>query len=167
MNQVPSSVWKNPVHFAAFGFGSGAFPVAPGTVGTLAAILPYLWLSSLSILWYILVLIVATLIGVWLCDKTSNDIGVHDHSGIVWDEFVGFWLTMTFAPDDWFWLIAGFVFFRFFDILKPWPINWLDLKVSGGWGIMLDDLLAGVYAAICLYLSNSILTNWQAFAGAV
>lgn len=152
MNNVPSSVWKNPVHFLAFGLGSGAVPVAPGTFGTLAAVIPYLWLQHLSLPMYALMLVVTTLIGIWLCDRTSKDIGVHDHGGIVWDEFVGFWLTMTFAPAGWWWIVIGFVLFRIFDIIKPWPIKWADQKVSGGFGIMLDDLLAGVYAAIILQL---------------
>ena len=126
MNKVPSSVWKNPVHFLAFGLGSGAAPFAPGTFGTLAAVIPYLWLQHLSLPLYLLMLLVTTLVGIWLCDKTSRDIGVHDHGGIVWDEFVGFWLTMTFAPAGWLWIVLGFVLFRIFDIIKPWPIKWAD-----------------------------------------
>jgi len=152
MNQVPASVWRNPIHFLAFGLGSGAAPWAPGTFGTAAAIIPYLWFAQLSLPLYLLMLVITTLIGIWLCDRTAKDIGVHDHGGIVWDEFVGFWLTMLMAPPGWQWIAIGFVLFRIFDILKPWPIRWADKKVSGGFGIMLDDLLAGVYAAICLQL---------------
>ncbi|MFW1676578.1 phosphatidylglycerophosphatase A [Pontibacter sp. JAM-7] len=148
----PASVWRNPIHFLAFGCGSGAIPKAPGTFGTLAAILPYLWLQHLSLPWYLLMLLLTTLVGIWLCDRTAKDLGVHDHGGIVWDEFVGFWLTMTLAPAGWTWIVLGFVLFRIFDILKPWPIGWVDRKVSGGLGIMLDDLLAGVYAALVLQL---------------
>ncbi|MBY4675544.1 phosphatidylglycerophosphatase A family protein [Marinobacterium arenosum] len=152
MNKVPASVWRNPIHFLAFGLGSGASPWAPGTVGTLAAIIPYLWFAKLSLPLYLLMLVVTTLIGIWLCERTSRDIGVHDHGGIVWDEFVGFWLTMLAAPAGWQWIAIGFVLFRIFDILKPWPIRWADRKVHGGLGIMLDDLLAGVYAGLCLQL---------------
>ena len=152
MNQVPASVWRNPIHFLAFGLGSGAAPWAPGTFGTAAAIIPYLWFAQLSLPLYLLMLVITTLIGIWLCDRTAKDIGVHEHGGIVWDEFVGFWLTMLMAPPGWQWIAIGFVLFRIFDILKPWPIRWADKKVSGGFGIMLDDLLAGVYAAICLQL---------------
>mgnify|MGYP000197198533 CR=1 FL=1 len=153
MNVVPASVWRNPIHFLAFGLGSGAAPVAPGTFGTLAAIIPYLWLQHLSLPLYAVMLVVATLIGVWLCQRTSDDIGVHDHGGIVWDEFVGFWITMFAAPAGWIWIAVGFLWFRVFDILKPWPISWADKKVSGGLGIMLDDVLAGIYAAIGLQLT--------------
>ncbi len=148
----PASVWRNPVHFLAFGLGSGAIPKAPGTFGTLAAVIPYLWLQQLDLPWYLLMLLATTLIGIWLCGKTARDLGVHDHGGIVWDEFVGFWLTMTFAPPGWLWIVLGFLLFRLFDIAKPWPIGWADRRVSGGTGIMLDDLLAGVYAAVVLQL---------------
>ena len=150
MNKVPASVWKNPIHFLAFGLGSGTSPYAPGTVGTLAAIIPYLWFQHLPLTQYLIMLVVTTLIGIWLCDRTSKDIGVHDHGGIVWDEFVGFWITMFMAPAGWVWILIGFILFRIFDILKPWPIRWADSKVSGGLGVMLDDILAGIYAAAIL-----------------
>ena len=152
MAKTPSSIWRNPVHFLAFGLGSGAAPVAPGTFGTLAAIIPYLWLQYLPLPLYLLMLLVAYVFGVWLCDRTSKDIGVHDHSGIVWDEFVGFWITMVAAPMGWLWIAAGFVLFRFFDIVKPWPIARLDREVQGGQGIMLDDAIAGLYAWVVLQL---------------
>ncbi|MCP3675547.1 MAG: phosphatidylglycerophosphatase A [Gammaproteobacteria bacterium] len=141
---------RNPVHLLAFGFGSGLIPKAPGTAGTIAAILPWLWLSQQSLTMYLTVLLATTLIGIYLCDKTSRDLGVHDHSGIVWDEFCGLWLTMIAVPATWQWLLLGFVLFRFFDIIKPWPINWLDKKIPGGLGIMVDDLLAGLFAWLIL-----------------
>ena len=150
MNKAPASVWRNPIHFLAFGLGSGASPWAPGTVGTLAAIIPWFWFAQLSLPYYLLMLLVTTLIGIWLCGRTSEDLGVHDHGGIVWDEFVGFWITMLAAPVGLVWLVLGFVLFRLFDILKPWPIRWLDKHVHGGLGIMLDDILAGVFAFISL-----------------
>ncbi len=146
MPKTPASVWRNPVHFLAFGFGLGAAPVAPGTFGTLAA-LPFFWLMSpLALPAYLAVLLVLGLVGIWLCHVTSRDLGVHDHSGIVWDEIVGYLITLAAAPPGWEWLLAGFVLFRFFDILKPWPISWLDKQVHGGLGIMLDDVLAGIFA---------------------
>lgn len=149
MNRAPASVWRNPVHFFAFGLGSGAAPWAPGTVGTAAAIIPYLlWIQFLSPIWFLFLLVVTFVIGVWLCERTSEDLGVHDHSGIVWDEFVGYWLTMFLAPQGWEWALVGFVLFRFFDVLKPWPVKWADRRVAGGFGIMVDDVLAGVYAWI-------------------
>lgn len=150
MSKTPASVFRNPVHFLAFGLGSGAAPVAPGTFGTLAAVPLYLLLAQLTLGAYLLVLVAAFGLGIWLCERTSRDLGVHDHGGIVWDEFVGFWLTMLAAPQGWWWLLAGFLLFRFFDVLKPFPINYLDRHVKGGLGIMLDDAVAGTFAWFCL-----------------
>ncbi len=154
MAKTPRSVWRNPVHFAAFGFGSGAAPIAPGTFGTALGLLIYALLPPMSWLLYGLFLVASFALGVWLCDKTARDIGVHDHGGIVWDEFVGIWITMFLAPPGWQWLLSGFVLFRVFDILKPWPIGWLDKNVDGGFGVMIDDVLAGVMAFICLQLAT-------------
>ena len=140
----------NPVHCLAFGFGSGLAPKAPGTFGTLAAIPLYLLLSPLSAWLYGLIVLLAFVLGVYLCGKTADDLGVHDHPGIVWDEFVGFWITMFMAPSGWFWLLIGFFLFRLFDIWKPWPIKVLDQKMETGLGIMADDVLAGIYALILL-----------------
>jgi phosphatidylglycerophosphatase A len=152
MAVTPRSVWRNPVHFLAFGLGSGAAPRAPGTAGTLAALLLYLVLPAMSPFVYAVLLLSGFLLGVWICGKTARDIGVHDHGGIVWDEFIGFWLTMFLAPPGLFWLLSGFVLFRVFDIVKPWPIRWFDRHVHGGFGIMIDDVLAGVMAWMCLQL---------------
>ncbi|MCE2573687.1 phosphatidylglycerophosphatase A family protein [Motilimonas eburnea] len=143
---------SNPLHFLAVGLGSGLAPKAPGTFGTLAAIPLYLLLLPLSSAGYLGVLLVATLFGFWCCHQTSKDMGVHDHKAIVWDEFVGFWITMFAAPAGWVWIIAGFVLFRLFDVLKPWPISWLDKHLHGGIGIMMDDVLAGLAAFACLQL---------------
>ncbi len=152
-SKTPASVWKNPVHWMAFGFGSGAAPVAPGTFGTLAAIPIYLLMDDLPA-WLYAVLVLAFFVsGVWLCGKTSDDIGVEDHGGIVWDEFTGYFVTMFMAPPGWLWVAVGFLLFRLFDIWKPWPIKALDQNVKGGMGIMVDDVLAGVYAAVCLQLA--------------
>lgn len=149
-NHTPKSVWTNPVHFLAFGMGSGAAPVAPGTVGTLAGMALYLALPPLSPASYGAGVLLAGLLGIWLCGKTSSDLGVHDHGGIVWDEFVGYWITMFMAPAGLTWALVGFGLFRVFDIVKPWPIKWIDQKVHGGLGIMLDDVIAGILAALCL-----------------
>lgn len=148
---------KNPPQMLAFGFGSGLAPKAPGTFGTLAAIPFYFLFKELPLSYYLLMLALTFVVGVWLCDVTSKQLGVHDHGGIVWDEMVGLWLTMTLAPAGWLYLLLGFIFFRIFDIFKPWPIGWLDKKVSGGFGIMIDDVLAGVYAWLCLYLVSQWL----------
>ena len=144
---------KNPVHLLAFGFGSGLAPVAPGTFGTLAAVPLYLAMAQLPLAAYLAVLGGVILGGVWICGRASRDLGVHDHGGIVWDEFAGFLVTMTAAPAGWPWVVAGFLLFRLFDILKPWPIGWLDRRVKGGLGIMLDDLLAGLYGWVVLQLA--------------
>ncbi len=145
-------VFSSPVHFLAFGFGSGLSPRAPGTAGTLAAIPLYLLLMQLPLAGYLLVLLVISLVGIWICGESSRRLGVHDHGGIVWDEFAGFLLTMIAAPQGWVWILAGFLLFRLFDIWKPWPIHIIDSQVSGGLGIMLDDILAGIYALLALQL---------------
>lgn len=142
----------NPNHFFAFGFGSGLAPKAPGTFGTLAAVPIYWLIQDLNWPLYLSWLLVTFALGVLWCDRSSKALGVHDHGGIVWDEFVGYWITMFMAPAGWLWIIIGFVLFRLFDIVKPWPIRWLDQKVHGGFGIMLDDLVAGIFAAVCLQL---------------
>ena len=152
MKPTPASIFRNPVHCLAFGFGAGLSPKAPGTVGTLVAIpLHFLLLEiAFSVYLYIGIVVAAFLAGIYLCGRTARDIGVHDHGGIVWDEFVGYWITMFLVPVTWYWVLAGFAAFRFFDIVKPWPVGWLDKKVQGGFGIMLDDVIAGLYAAIVI-----------------
>jgi phosphatidylglycerophosphatase A len=147
------AILSNPIHNLAFGFGSGLAPVAPGTAGTLLAVPLYLLIAPLSLPVYMAVVIAAFALGVYLCGKTADDLGVHDHPGIVWDEFVGYWITLIAAPPGWGWLLWGFVLFRFFDIVKPWPIKWLDQHVASGFGIMIDDVLAGIYALILLQLT--------------
>lgn len=145
----------HPVHFLALGLGSGMPRHAPGTFGTLAALIIFLVCHLLfgPVHWlvFLLFLMGGTLFGVYLCGKTASDLGVHDHGGIVWDEFVGFWMCMFLIPVTWYWLLAAFVLFRFFDIVKPWPIQWADQKVSGGLGIMLDDLIAAAYVLVILH----------------
>ena len=136
----------------AFGFGSGLAPKAPGTWGTLAAV-PFLFLWQ-YLPWpvYLLMLVVSFTAGVFICQSVSNKLGVHDHGGIVWDEFVGLWLTFFMVELTWQSVLIGFVLFRIFDILKPFPIKWLDQKVKGGFGIMIDDVLAGIFAAVILQI---------------
>ena len=144
---------RNPMQFLAFGFGSGLSPKAPGTAGTLVAIPIYLLIADLGLLHYTLFIAVTSLLGIWICGVASRQLNVHDHPGIVWDEFVGYWITMWAVPADWTWIIAGFVAFRVFDIVKPWPISVLDRRVDGGLGIMVDDMLAGVMACITLHIA--------------
>ncbi|PVV12087.1 MAG: phosphatidylglycerophosphatase A [gamma proteobacterium symbiont of Ctena orbiculata] len=149
---------RKPVHLLAFGFGSGLLPKAPGTYGTLVGIPLYLLLQPLSLLLYSLLVLLAFVAGVWICQRTSDDLGVHDHSGIVWDEIVGYLVAMAIAPSGWVWIAIGFLLFRGFDILKPWPILWIDRRVKGGLGIMLDDVVAGLFTAGSILLLN--LTGW-------
>lgn len=141
---------RSPSAFCALGFGSGLSPIMPGTCGTLAALPLYFVIAQLPIYAYGVVLLLAFIVGVYICDKTAKELGVHDHGGIVWDEFVGLWLTLLAAPAGWAWVLAGFVLFRVFDMVKPWPISWADRKLSGGLGIMFDDILAGLAAWVCL-----------------
>ena len=140
----------NPIHFLALGFGSGLAAKAPGTFGTLAAIPVYLLLTYLPLSWYLIITLMAFIVGIYICGKASSDMGVHDHGSIVWDEVVGYLVTMIAAPAGWQWVIAGFVLFRIFDILKPWPIRVLDEKVHGGLGIIIDDVFAGFCGLICM-----------------
>jgi phosphatidylglycerophosphatase A len=143
---IPRFDWRRPHHWLAYGFGSGLAPWAPGTAGTLAAVPLYLLLRPLPLVWYLATLLTFLLLGVWACEKTARELNAHDPSAIVWDEFLGYLLTMTAAPTGWQWVVLGFALFRFFDILKPWPIRELDRRVEGGLGVMLDDLAAGVMA---------------------
>jgi phosphatidylglycerophosphatase A len=149
---IPESVWKNPWHFIAFGFGSGAIPVAPGTFGTLMAIPFYLYLSTFSHTFYLIFTIAIFFFSVWLCEKVSADIHIHDHQGMCIDEFVGFLVTMYGAPYGWGWILIGFILFRFFDIAKPWPIRQIDTHVKSGFGMILDDVMAGVYSLIIIHI---------------
>ncbi len=146
-----------PSGLLAFGFGSGLSPFAPGTMGTLVAIPFTFALKSLGTTGFWIVLLLLFLLGVWVCDRVSHKLGVHDHGGIVWDEMVGYWLSMAFVPLQWQWLLAAFVLFRFFDIVKPWPIRQLDQKVSGGFGIMIDDIVAALFTIAILAVLQSLL----------
>ncbi len=150
--ELSTKVWQDPFYFLAFGFGSGLLPWVPGTWGTLAAIPIYLLIAKCSWVSYLVLTLAAFIFGVALCDKVSREMGVHDYKGIVWDEVVGYLLTMMFVPHGLGWIIAGFMLFRLFDIWKPFPIRWVDKKVHGGLGIMLDDVLAAVPAWLILQL---------------
>jgi phosphatidylglycerophosphatase A len=150
--KIPVSLLKNPVHLLSVGFGSGLAPKAPGTFGTIAALPFWYVLQFLPPAYYVVVLILAFILGVYLCGATVDALGVHDHGGIVWDEFVGLWIALFMVPMHLGWILLGFALFRLFDIWKPWPIRVLDAKVHGGFGIMIDDVLAGVYAYLTLQL---------------
>lgn len=148
---------KHPVHWFALGFGTGLVPKAPGTAGTLVALPLILLTASQSIGVKLGILLVLSVVGIWLCGKSAQLLGVHDHGSIVWDEIAGYYLTALFVPVTLHWLILGFIVFRFFDIIKPWPIKQLDAQVHGGLGIMLDDLVAGLLAGGLLTVGNHLL----------
>lgn len=139
-------------NFIALGGGLGLAPKAPGTFGTLLGI-PLLFLMPTNLVAYLVVLVVLFALGVWCCDACAKNLGVHDHPGIVWDEVVGYLITMIAVPKTLLWVVVGFILFRFFDILKPWPISWIDKHVEGGMGIMLDDVLAAVFALIVIQIA--------------
>lgn len=149
---MPTSIWKDPIQLLACGLGTGSMPYAPGTFGTLLAVPVYWFMQSLSMEAYIGLTGLLFLLGIFLCGYTAKKLGTHDHGGIVWDEVVGYLITMTFVPVGWAWIVLGFLLFRLADIFKPWPIRWFDQHVTGGFGIMLDDVLAGVYAMLVLYI---------------
>ncbi len=151
--------WRNPVHFLATGFGSGLLPKMPGTFGTLAAVPCYLLVRPESVVVFGLLILAMFAVGVVVCGRTSRDLQAHDHPSIVWDEFVGFFVTMLFAPPGLWPVVLGFVLFRIFDIIKPWPIRWFDRRVHGGFGIMLDDVIAGLFAAAVLGLIMGMVTD--------
>ena len=147
-------ILKDPVLFLAFGFGSGLAKKAPGTFGTLAAIPIYWLLVHTNAVIYSVTTLLICFSGIWICGKAAEKLGVHDHPGIVWDEIAGLLVTLWWTEFSWAMLLAGFILFRLFDIVKPWPIKRVDQEVQGGFGIMLDDILAGLLAAFILYLGT-------------
>ena len=148
----------NPVHFLSFGFGSGLLKPAPGTWGTVAA-LPIWWffIADLNIIYSLSIVLVSFVIGIFLCSYTAAALGTHDHGAIVWDEFVGVWITLLFFPKNVLIMLLGFALFRCFDIVKPFPIKQIDKHVKGGFGIMIDDVIAGIFAALCLCVVTALL----------
>jgi phosphatidylglycerophosphatase A len=162
MNKGPDklarTVLTDPVNFLAFGFGTGLAPFAPGTFGSIPGVL--LFWATIDFGLYVQLAVVAALVatGIWLCGESARRIGVHDHGGIVWDEIAGMYITLLAAP----WTVTGvvlaFVLFRVMDIVKPWPIRDLDHRIHGGLGIMLDDLVAALYAVLLLAFGGWLMT---------
>ncbi|WP_416456131.1 phosphatidylglycerophosphatase A family protein [Saccharophagus degradans] len=149
---------QDPRLLLAFGFGSGLSPIMPGTMGTLVALPIYYLMAPLNIWLYIALVVLSILIGNYLCGYAAKKLKVHDHPGIVWDEFAGMWITMIAVPFNWQTLLAGFVLFRIFDMVKPWPISLADKHIHGGVGIMFDDVLAGFAALACLH--GALYMGW-------
>ncbi|MEP6484477.1 MAG: phosphatidylglycerophosphatase A [Rudaea sp.] len=149
-------VLSHPAGWIATGFGSGLSPVAPGTAGSLVALMPWLLLRELAWPIYGLVVLMAFLIGVWACSWVVNKTRIEDPGFAVWDEFVGQWIALfplVVLNPAWYWIFAGFILFRIFDIWKPWPVSWADRNIGGGFGVMLDDVIAGIYAALILFVT--------------
>lgn len=170
--QPPAAlILTTPEHFIAFGFGAGLAARAPGTWGTLVAVPLFLLLQFLPLQAYLAVCAGAFVFGCWVCGESARLLGVHDHGGIVFDEIAGFLIAcIPLVPaaglvthGHWLalWLLVAFGLFRFFDIIKPWPIGWLDEKLRGGFGIMFDDTLAGIFSAAWLLLILE-LVRWKA-----
>jgi len=150
MSALSPRLLRDPVHFLALGFGAGLAPWAPGTAGTVVGVLLDPLLRPLGLELRALAVALMFGAGVWLCGESARRLGVHDHPAIVWDEIVGYLALMLLAPAGWEWALAGFVVFRFFDIVKPWPIRQLDHGVAGGLGIMVDDIMAAAWGAVVL-----------------
>jgi phosphatidylglycerophosphatase A len=157
---------SHPAHFIALGFGSGLPPFAPGTFGTLLA-LPIFWYLEprLAPTDFLILLGLMYVGGVWICDKTGRDLGVEDHKAIVWDEITAFMIVLFFTPNTLMWQAVAFLLFRVFDILKPGPIRYIERMFRGGFGVMVDDLVAAFFALICLVLLKLLLPNLGGWLG--
>ena len=158
--ELASRVFSRPDYFLAMGLGAGLSPRAPGTAGSVVALLLFIPLSLLPLLLQLSIIGVGLVGGVYLCDRVATHMSVKDPSAIVWDEFIGMWISLLFVPLVWYWWILAFVMFRIFDVLKPWPVSWADRELEGGMGIMCDDVIAGVFA-----LASTHLVIWLYGAG--
>ena len=153
----------HPAGWVACGFGSGLSPIAPGTAGSFAALLPWLVLRELPLPYYAVAVVFAFAFGVWACDWAVHALKIADPGAVVWDEFVGLWIALApllWLPRGVVWICFGFILFRIFDIAKPWPVSWADAKVGGGFGVMLDDVIAGAYAAIALSIALLFIDHY-------
>ena len=151
---------RGPAFWIATGLGSGLARKAPGTVGSLAALLPWLALRELPPLYYLLVVLIGFALGVWAAQQLIDKLKIEDPGLVVIDEWVGLWLTLFLLPAGWIWVLVGFALFRLFDILKPWPVGWADRKLKGGFGTMVDDALAGLLGLATLQAAAWLLARW-------
>lgn len=152
------TVARHPVHWLAFGFGSGLLPIAPGTWGSALALVLFVLVPPIDPAWFAGAMVFTFLAGVWACGESARRIGLKDPSGVVFDEMVGMWLTLATVPRSAGWIAAAFFCFRIMDVWKPWPIREVDHRTPGGLGIMLDDVLAAAYAAVILFGLREILS---------
>jgi phosphatidylglycerophosphatase A len=151
---------RDPIHFLAFGFGAGLAPKAPGTFGSAVGLVAAWWLFDLPLAWRVAVVAGVIGLGIWICGESARRLGRHDDQRIVLDEIAGVLLTsLAVVEKDVVGLALVFVFFRFFDIVKPWPIRDVDHSLKGGLGIMLDDLIAALYAAVCVATIRVLLAT--------
>ena len=149
--------WTYPVHFLAYGLGTGLAPIAPGTVGSLLGVLLFKYMARLGTAAYTGVVLVMAVMGVFICGQTARDVGAMDPGMIVFDEIVGFLVAMYRLPARWPWIGSGFVIYRVFDIWKPWPIHAAEEWVGLGAGIMADDIIAGLYTLMILHAAYFVL----------
>jgi phosphatidylglycerophosphatase A len=169
--QQRRAILAHPAGWIACGLGSGLSPIAPGTMGSAAALIPWLGLRELP--WPLCLVVIASAfaLGVWASDIVIERLRIEDPGVIVWDEFVGQWIALLplfwiarDRPHEWYWIVAAFVLFRIFDIWKPWPVSWADRRVKGGFGVMLDDVIAGIYAATALAITAYFIPAIQSMS---
>jgi phosphatidylglycerophosphatase A len=149
--------WKYPIHFLAYGFGTGLVPFAPGTFGSLVGVALFWFMAGMAPAPYIAIVAIMFVAGIFICGQTARDVGAVDPGFIVYDEVVGFMVAMYMLPADWRWIGVGFVIFRIFDIWKPFPIHWVEDKLGLGSGIMADDVIAGIYTLIILQAARILI----------
>ena len=151
--EIPAKMLLNPVHFFALGFGSGLTPKLPGTAGTLVGVLLFILIPDMSWIAYLVIVVCGFLFGIFCCGYTARILNVHDHNSIVWDEIIGYMITMFMVPKEWIWILTGFILFRIFDVLKPWPISFIDRRIESGLGIMLDDVIAASFSLAIIQIA--------------
>ncbi len=154
------ALWKYPVHFLAYGFGTGLMPFAPGTFGSLVGVVLFWYMSPLGAGTYAAVVALLFVLGIFICGQTARDTAATDPGFIVFDEIVGFLIAMYLMPREWQWIVAGFLIYRLFDIWKPYPIHIVENKFGLGTAIMLDDVIAGIYTLVLLQAARMILDRF-------